>query len=467
MKRATFRCILILTGILWLGSTWCHAQQVQQEVPRKSRILFLLDASGSMLAKMENDLRMNVAKKLLSELVDSLKVNPNVELALRVYGHQFHSRYQNCKDSKLEVPFRAANHDVIINTLRKLNPVGNTPIAYSLEQSANDFPKDDNARNILIIITDGVESCGGDPCAVSLALQENRIFLKPFVIGLGNEENFEKQFSCVGQYFDAKNVLEFRQVLDKAIKQSLNKTTVTVDLQNIKGESKETNINVSFINNFTQQPVYEFVHFRDSNGRPDTVTVDAILSYDVVVNTIPPVYKRNVVLEGGTHNNIQIKAPQGMLLLSQQGHTEYKEGIKVLVKKSNNTDILNIQNVPNQEKYLVGTYDLEVLTFPRTYFKGVTIEPDKLTSIALPPPGILNLRTGVIGIGSLYQIAEDGSQRWISNLNSNKTQETFAIQPGDYKVVFRATNAFGSKYTEIKKFTIKSGSTSTIKLFNK
>ncbi|MDQ3535162.1 MAG: VWA domain-containing protein [Bacteroidota bacterium] len=440
---------------------------ISRRFPSKTRILFLLDASGSMLAKMENELRMNVAKKLLSDLTDSLKVNPEVELALRVYGHQHHRRYQNCKDSKLEVPFKPGNHNLILSSLKKLEPQGNTPIAYSLQQSATDFPKDDNARNIIIIITDGLESCGGDPCDVSVALQEKRIFLKPFVIGIGMEGNFEKQFSCVGQYFDAKNISEFRSLLNKAIKQSLNKTTVTVDLLDIHEASTETDVNVTFVNNFTGQPVYDFIHYRDKKGIPDTISIDAVLSYDIVVNTIPPVYKKNDELEGGIHNNIKIKSPQGFLVLKQKGHTEYKEGVKVLVKKSSSSETINIQTIPHQEKYLVGRYDLEVLTLPRTYFKDVVINHKEVNVLHIPSPGILNISSGVPGFGNIYTVDKEGSQKWVCSMNDTKNQETFTIQPGDYKIVFRAKNAFGSKFTEIKNFTIHSGSTTSIKLYNR
>ncbi|MEQ9166054.1 MAG: VWA domain-containing protein, partial [Fulvivirga sp.] len=51
------------------------AQNVQQKLPEKTRILFLLDGSASMLAKWGQETRMDVAKSLLSNLVDSLKVN--------------------------------------------------------------------------------------------------------------------------------------------------------------------------------------------------------------------------------------------------------------------------------------------------------------------------------------------------------------------------------------------------------
>ena len=54
--------------------------------PTKTRILFLLDGSGSMYARMDNDFRINVAKRLLTKIVDSLVNAKNVEIALRVYG---------------------------------------------------------------------------------------------------------------------------------------------------------------------------------------------------------------------------------------------------------------------------------------------------------------------------------------------------------------------------------------------
>lgn len=189
-------------------------QQVEQRIPEKTRILFLFDASGSMLAPWGNELRIDAAKRVLTDLVDSLKVNQKVELALRPYGHLTPAKEQNCEDTKLEIPFAAANHDQIINRLKYIYPRGTTPIAYSLAQSAQDFPRDNSYRNIIIIITDGIESCDGDPCAVSLELQKKDIFLRPFVIGLGMEEKFANEFDCMGEYFNAKNIDGFRAVLN-------------------------------------------------------------------------------------------------------------------------------------------------------------------------------------------------------------------------------------------------------------
>ena len=58
-----------------------------------------------MYAKMGTDNRITVAKRLLTRLVDSLKYQDELELALRVYGHQSLKTERNCKDTRLEVPF--------------------------------------------------------------------------------------------------------------------------------------------------------------------------------------------------------------------------------------------------------------------------------------------------------------------------------------------------------------------------
>lgn len=426
-----------------------------------------MDGSGSMLAPWENTTRIMAAKRLLANMVDSLQTNTSLELALRVYGHQFQRNDQNCEDSKLEVGFGKDNHQRIIQSLMQLKPKGNTPIAYSLSQAANDFPQDPDYRNIIIIITDGLESCGGDPCEVSLALQRKRIFLKPFVIGIGMNQDYEAQFECLGQFFDARDITQFRDVLNLALKQTLEKTTVSIELLDIQNNPTETNVNITFINNFTGEPTYNFIHYRDKRGKPDSVEIDAVVSYDIMVNTLPPVISRQPEIEAGKHNVIPVKIPRGTLYVNLKGHTEYEQGVKAIIRKRGTAEVVNIVNVHYKEKYLVGNYDIEVLTLPAVTIKNAVVNPDETTEISIASPGVLNINASVKGIGSIYQIAENGQQKWVYNLPEDRTKHTLAIQPGDYQVVFRAYNALGSKYTEIKKFKITSGSTINLKLFGR
>ena len=453
--------LLALSSFLFIN---LNAQTPQQKLPEKTRILFLLDGSGSMLAKWENTYRITVAKKLLEDFVDSLRTDTNLELALRVYGHQFDRRLKRCDDTRLEVSFAQENHDRIIQVLRNLGPKGTTPIAFALEQAARDFPDDGETRNIIIIITDGIESCDGDPCAVSLELQRKGIFLKPFIIGIGMDKNFEEQFGCMGSFYDAANIREFRDALDKALFQSLGETTVSVELLDIKNQPTETNVNVSFINHFTQTSAFEFVHYRDESGRPDSVEIDPVLSYDLVVNTIPSIRMNNVEITAGKHNVLKIKSPQGEININQPGHTEYKNGVVAMIRKSDSHEILTTFNMPNHEKLLVGNYDIECTTLPRTVFKNIKINQNQTTELKIAQPGVVNFVATSKGIGSIYAIDDAGRQKWIYNLDENQLRNTVTIQPGDYKVVFRSENARGSKFTSIKEFEIKSGSSFNIQL---
>ena len=456
-----YALLFFAVAALWQSAV---GQQVQQKLPEKTRILFLLDGSGSMLAKWENTYRIVVAKKLLTDFVDSLRTDENLELALRVYGHQYDRRLRRCDDTKLEAPFSSNSHDRIINVLKNLGPKGTTPIAYALEQAANDFPRDDNVRNIIIIITDGIESCDGDPCAVSLALQRKNIFLKPFIIGIGMDKQFEEQFGCMGSFYDAANIREFRHALSTALFQSLGETTVSVELLDLNNQPKETNVNVSFINHFTQRAAFEFVHYRDQLGRPDSVEIDPVLSYDIVVNTIPPVRKNNVEIVAGTHNVISIKTPQGKLRIDQPGHTEYEKGVLAQVRPNNQSEICTSFHLPDETKLLVGTYSVTCNTLPPVTFPSVSIEQSKTTSLRLPQPGVVNFVSSSTGIGSIYLLHEDGTQEWIYNLDPDKTRNTVAIQPGSYKVVYRSENSKGSKFTNIHHFEIQPGSSFNIRL---
>ena len=119
----------------------------------------------------------------------------------------------NCKDTKLEVPFAKKNSANIKLALNRINPQGQTPITYALEQSLNDFPKDSNAYNSIILITDGIETCGGNPCDLAELFQQKKIALKPFIVGLGITDSLKKFFNCLGTYYDVADENEFGGVL--------------------------------------------------------------------------------------------------------------------------------------------------------------------------------------------------------------------------------------------------------------
>lgn len=429
----------------------------------KTRILFLLDGSGSMYAAMDKDVRINVAKRLLTKIMDSLELAKDVQVALRVYGHTTPPGQRNCKDTKLEVPFKAHNHKQIKEKIQDVIPKGTTLIAYSLQQSAYDFPKEPGVRNIIILITDGIEECDGDPCAVSEALQSQGVVLKPFIIGIGSTDEFRKAFECVGRYYDANTEASFNNVLNVVITQALNNTTAQVNLLDVNLKPTETNVNMSFYDMNSNQLMYNYVHTMNERSLPDTVLLDPIYRYRMVVHTIPPVEKTNVEIIAGKHNIIAVDAPQGYLNLKIAGMTNYAD-LKCIIRKKGTMQTLHVQNANSTEKYLVGKYDLEVLTLPRQIFKEVSIDQNTTTTIEMAQPGKLNISAFTQQyIADIYTMNRN-ELVWLARVPAENKTNNIVMQPGKYKIIYRAKTANRSSQTFEREFTITSGAATNVTL---
>jgi len=435
----------------------------EQEKPKPTtRILFVFDASQSMYGRFQSDTKFNIAVKLFSGILDSLRTINNLELALRVYGHQKQYPPQDCNDTRLEVPFSKDNIAKIKHILKTISPKGTTPIAYSLEQASKDFPPCDNCRNIVVLITDGLEECGGDPCAVSAKLQKSGILLKPFIVGIG--KSFKEQFDCVGTYFDAKNEKEFRNALKVIISRALNPTTLQVNLLDIYGKATETNVNMTFYDVFSGLPKYNLIHSFNNKGFPDTLDIDPLMTYNLIINTIPPVKKDSLKLTPGKHNIIGVDVPQGFLSFKTGGNSTLKY-LPCIIRQKGRQETINVQQFDQTENYLTGLYEVEILCLPRIMVKDVEIQQSHTTSVEIPLPGIAVVQKSTNGYGSLY--LEDKNQLvWLYNLKDTpQQQETLYLEPGTYRVIFRSKYSNKSSYTIEKTFTVESGQTVNVKLY--
>lgn len=451
-----FRLGLVL---MLFAVTASNAQTASPEQP--TRILFLFDASQSMYARWESNTRYEVARKLLSEMVDSLQRLDNLELALRVYGHTKRYPPQDCDDTRLEVPFGRKNGFSIKKRLSEISPSGTTPIARSLEECGGDFP-DTKARNIIILITDGIEECNGDPCAVSAMLQRKGIVLKPFVIGLGLDEKFIKNFDCVGNYFDATDETQFRTAFNIVITQALNNTTAQINLLDINGRPSETNVSMTLYDQHTGVIRYNILHTINAKGVPDTVQIDPLGRYRLTVHTIPEVKKDSITLIPGKHNIIAAETPQGDLALKIDGANEYKK-LEAIIRKSGEMQTLNVQNFNQVTRYLVGTYDLEVLTTPRVYINNVRVDQSKTTTVQIPTPGFVTLICNAPGYGDIL-IEDKNELKWVHRIALNSIKESVVLQPGNYRIVFRPKNSQSAIYTIEKQFRISSGSSISVNI---
>ncbi len=441
------------------------SQTIPEKKPPLTRILFIYDASNSMNATWQSGSRHEIAKRLFMEALDSLQNAENLELALRVYGHQKNYKQgQDCYDTKLEVPFGKNNVPAMKTKIKTIVPKGTTPIALTLEKSGEDFPLCNECRNIIILITDGIEECNGDPCAVSQALQKKGIVLKPFVIGIGLDMEFKKTFECVGNYFDAAKEETFKMVLNIVISQALNTTTAQVNLLDLNSKPTETDVNMTFYDQFSGRIMYNYIHTINHRGNPDTVNIDPISTYKLVVHTLPPVSKDSITLVPGKHNIIALDAPQGYLYLKVGGSTGEYKNLKAIIRKTGEMKTMHVQDFESIIKYIVGDYDLEILSLPRLTIKDVNIRQSHTTTIEIPQPGIASILMNSSGFCSLF-IEENNELKWVYNLDENSTKETINLQPGSYRVFYRSKSAKLSAFTIEKTFKITPGSSVAVKMF--
>jgi len=441
----------------------------QNKAAKITRILFVFDASNSMKTQFEGKTKMEHAKALFTTLIDSLSKIKNYEFALRMYGSVVKYPPGDCNDTKLIVPFGKNNIALIKSQVNTVEPTGITPIEHSLTESANDFP-DTKTINSIILITDGIEECPGDPCMARKKLYEKGIVFKPCIIGIGLTKEQAKSFECVGNYFNYEennaknNTTVMNNVVNLISTQTMNKTSVQVNLLDVAYKPTETNVNMTFYDELVGTPVYNYIHSMNKLGNPDTVLLDEYRTYTLVAHTIPPVQKTGITLNPGIHNIIALDAPQGLLEIKREtGIYNFNEKVKFIVRKKDEMNTLHAQPINTMEKYIVGQYDIEVLTLPRTYFYAVSIKQTLLKTLIVADAGMLKLKCLEPGDGCIMQ-EEKGTLKWVCNIN-NKLEQTYYLQPGNYRITYRSKSLKQSIYTVEKKFTIVSNEISSVDLF--
>ena len=129
--------------------------------------------------------------------------------------------------------------------------------------------------------------------------------------------------------------------------------------------------------------------------------------------------------------------------------------IETRIIQNTGSSTLHVQQLGEIQKYLVGSYQLEVLTVPRIY-KDIKIEQSKLTSIDIPAAGQLVYLAPKGLVGQVFYERNPGQWEWVLDLPYNQNKGTIQLQPGAYKVVYREKDQRSSTYTKEKKFNITS-----------
>jgi len=223
---------LLLAAIALVASTLAvPAQQGGRS------IVLILDASGSMNAALASGgTRLEAAKAAVAAFVG--KLDPNLRIGYRVYGHQSPTRERNCKDTELLVGFNtvAANRDAILGKTRGIKAQGYTPITHVITLAAGDIAAEPG-EHVVVLVSDGKETCEGDPCAAAKALAAADAKLVIHTIGFNVDVAARYQLHCIanvarGSYVDASGAADLGTKLGELVaKPPQTKTEITVPQQ--------------------------------------------------------------------------------------------------------------------------------------------------------------------------------------------------------------------------------------------
>ena len=457
----------LLTILLFIFAiTWCFSQNKPKKTEAPlTRILLIFDASNSMNGKYNATSRMDAAKKMCGHLIDSLQTLKNCELALRVYGNQKPFPPQDCNDTHLEVPFNKGNANPIKDKVNALIPKGTTPIARSLMAAIGDFPMDP-ALNIVVLITDGIEACDGDACEAAKQLLANGIVLKPFIIGIGLNDQEKEKLTCVGEVFDLNAPETIGSILSIIIHRTLNETTCQVNLLDYNDKATFSDINMTFTNNKTKAICYNFVHKMNVLNLPDTLRIRPGITYKLVVHTIPEIVKDSIRLEAGRHTVISVKVPLGALVLrSKPVETNLLNTnlVNCIIRPSNGSKILNVQSLNSTQNYLEGVYDIDIQTLPPVFRKNIDIATRGNTVIEVPLYGTLKISGPYSVCGTIFKMEHEEMEQVLTLSKASQDQQ-LRLQPGSYKIVYRSEKSRKASDTNVLNFSIRSNETTGIRL---
>jgi len=207
MKRALGLCCALL------------ALALTARADDSENILIVLDASGSMAGRMNGQVKMELAQRVVKDLVENMPGEMNV--GLLVYGSKSAVGKRDCKDIDLLRPVQKVDPQALDAALAHVSPHGMTPIGASLERAAEAL-KGLPGRSTIVLVSDGTETCGADPCAVAQNVRATTgIDVRVHVVGLDVASGERGTLECVakgggGTYYPVADEKELRSALSQA-----------------------------------------------------------------------------------------------------------------------------------------------------------------------------------------------------------------------------------------------------------
>ena len=196
-------------------------------IKKKNNTVLIFDVSGSMAGSVDGKKKIDIAKEALYNFVEKIKEEDNINLSIVVYGHKGSNSESDKEEScsgieEIYYMGKVSNVNIIKNKIRDLKPTGWTPIASSFKKAQEILTpyKGEENNNSILLISDGKETCGGDPIEEIKKLKNSDLHVYTNVIGFdvsGDDQNqlMDIARNGAGEYFTAKNQVDFENALEK------------------------------------------------------------------------------------------------------------------------------------------------------------------------------------------------------------------------------------------------------------
>jgi Ca-activated chloride channel family protein len=135
----------------------------------------------------------------------------------------------------------------------------------------------------------------------------------------------------------------------------------------------------------------------------------------------------------------------------------------VVVRKAKTSETVNVQQINELAKYIVGNYDIEILTTPRLNIDSIEISQNATTTIEIPMFGTAQINKGNEMIGALF-VKDNGRLKWVCSLNDEIVNESLSLLPGEYTAILRGKKATATLQTIARDFKIESSQITTVTL---
>ncbi|MBQ1409027.1 MAG: VWA domain-containing protein [Bacteroidales bacterium] len=468
---------LIFITTLLFAVTFAATAEAQTKTSAdgdKTHVLIILDCSNSMWDRWQSDSKIKVTQQVLLKFLDSIANQHNIEVALRVFGHLNRNSY----GTRLEVPFEKDNNYKIQSKIKTLVPNGACTAASALSSSLNDFPTtvgepgrmksgtDNQSRNIILIITDGMDDCDGNICDVARQVQMSGVIVQTFILGIGNKKDFQHSLDCAGKFTYVPDEVLYSETLYNIFRMSEEEAQVVVSLNDETDHLLEAEIPIAFYDSQTGVVKYSTLYSIDGRYTPDTLIVDPLVTYDITLFTKPETHLKRKQFRPGRVNRLNITVEQGSLQLRLDGkRVNYQiPQYQILVYRHGTTELVASQLLGEQKDYLSGSYDLELLSTPPLRLEGISVVGSSATDLSIPTPGLANInKSKVISSGAIFAYKE-GVLTYVCDLNPNKVNERLLLMPGEYQLVIKPQNSILYSTVRSMRFQIESGQTTNINL---